>query len=102
MLVAFLAVPGALERYFRAIRAQRHIPALRHIEHERQGLARIELAVRADNAQAIRLHKNVGFRQEGILKGGVRVDGSYKDVIVMVIVDPAVALAGGGSGLSGA
>jgi RimJ/RimL family protein N-acetyltransferase len=50
---------------------------------------------------AIRLYKKVGFRQEGILKGGVRVDGSYKDVIVMAIVDPAVALAGGGSGLSG-
>lgn len=68
----------------------------------RQGLARIELTVRADNAQAIRLYKKVGFRQEGILKGGMRVDGSYKDVIVMAIVDPAVALAGGGSGLSGA
>jgi GNAT superfamily N-acetyltransferase len=68
----------------------------------RQGLARIELAVRADNAQAIRLYKKVGFRQEGILKGGMRVDESYNDVIMMAIVDPAVALAGGGSGLPGA
>ena len=30
-------VPGSLERYSRAIRAHRHIPALHHIEHVRRG-----------------------------------------------------------------
>jgi hypothetical protein len=36
-LVAFSAVPGSLKRYSRAIRTQRHIPALHHIEHVRRG-----------------------------------------------------------------
>jgi RimJ/RimL family protein N-acetyltransferase len=84
-------------------RGKGHGTALLHAtlnEARRQGLARIELAVRADNAPAIRLYDKFGFRQEGVLKAGVRVDGSYKDVIVMAIIDPAVALAGGGSRLS--
>ena len=54
MLVAFPAVPGALERYFRAIRAQRHIPALHHIEHVRGGQVTLSRSSRGQTRRAIR------------------------------------------------
>jgi ribosomal protein S18 acetylase RimI-like enzyme len=65
----------------------------------RQGFARIELAVRADNAAAIALYRSAGFKTEGVLKCAVRVDGRYKDLILMAIVHEALAPAGAlGSG----
>jgi RimJ/RimL family protein N-acetyltransferase len=58
----------------------------------RQSLVRVELTVHADNARAIALYKKVGFETEGILRDAVRIDGRYKDLILMAILNhpPAV------------
>ena len=56
-------------------------------EAYRQGLVRIELTVAADNARAIRLYERIGFEKEGVLKDAVRLDGLYKDMFLMAIVN---------------
>ena len=56
-------------------------------EAYRQGLVRIELTVHADNARAIRLYERIGFEKEGVLKDAVRLDGHYKDMFLMAIVN---------------
>jgi len=48
-----------------------------------QGLTRVELEVRADNEQALRLYRRLGFRQEGVKRHGMRVDGMYFDSVEM-------------------
>jgi len=53
----------------------------------RQTLVRVELTVHADNARAVALYKKVGFETEGTLKDAVRIDGLYKDLILMAIVN---------------
>jgi ribosomal protein S18 acetylase RimI-like enzyme len=60
-------------------------------EAQRQGFARIELTVYADNAAAIALYRRAGFKTEAILKRGARMDGLYKDLIVMAIVHEGIA-----------
>jgi RimJ/RimL family protein N-acetyltransferase len=52
-----------------------------------QKLARIELRVHADNAVAISLYKKFGFKTEGVLQDAVRIDGIYKNMIIMAIVN---------------
>jgi RimJ/RimL family protein N-acetyltransferase len=53
----------------------------------RLGLTRVELTVHADNAPAIALYKSVGFQQEGVLRDAVMIDRTYRDSIVMALVD---------------
>jgi len=56
-------------------------------EARRIGLVRFELTVHSDNERAIALYERVGFKKEGTLKDAALVDGHYKDVILMAIVD---------------
>jgi hypothetical protein len=56
-------------------------------EARRVGLVRFELTVHADNERAIALYKKVGFKKEGTMKYAALIDGHYKDVILMAIVD---------------
>jgi len=60
-------------------------------EARRQGFARIELAVHADNTAAIVLYRSAGFRTEGVLKCAAGLDGLYKDLILMAIVHETLA-----------
>ena len=53
----------------------------------RQRLVRVELTVHADNVRAIALYKKMGFESEGVLRDAVRIDGSYKNLILMAIVN---------------
>ena len=56
-------------------------------EARRIGLVRFELTVHADNERAIALYKRFGFKKEGTMKAAALIDGHYKDVILMAIVD---------------
>ena len=47
------------------------------------GKEKIELEVRIDNYNAIRLYEKFGFRNEGILRRGFLVDGEYIDLLLM-------------------
>jgi RimJ/RimL family protein N-acetyltransferase len=49
-------------------------------------LARVELAVRADNGGAMALYRRVGFEEEGRRRRAVRVDGVYYDDVVMAVL----------------
>ena len=37
--------------------------------------------------RAIRLYERIGFEKEGVLKDAVRLDGLYKDMFLMAIVN---------------
>lgn len=50
-------------------------------------LHRISLRVLADNTQAYRSYEKVGFQYEGTAKDMVLLDGVYRDVIFMAILD---------------
>jgi ribosomal protein S18 acetylase RimI-like enzyme len=49
-------------------------------------LARVELAVRADNARAITLYGKLGFEVEGRRQRAMLVDGVYYDDIIMALL----------------
>lgn len=51
------------------------------------GLSRIELSVRADNANARALYARFGFVVEGLNRRAFRVDGEYFDACAMARVD---------------
>jgi putative acetyltransferase len=51
-----------------------------------RGLTRIELSVRADNANAQALYKRLGFEPEGVRRHSVRVDGQYHDSLAMALL----------------
>ena len=46
------------------------------------GLTRVELTVRQDNDNAIRLYRKVGFITEGVQRNAIRVDGEYVNVVL--------------------
>ena len=54
------------------------------------GLTRIELEVRADNSQALRLYEALGFKHEGTKRQGLRLDGRYHDTLAMALLHPVV------------
>jgi RimJ/RimL family protein N-acetyltransferase len=60
-------------------------------EARRRRLVRIELTVHADNSRAVALYERIGFKTEGVLRDAVRLDGRYKDLILMAIVDRSAA-----------
>lgn len=51
------------------------------------GLTRIESTVNADNVRAIGLHRSVGFQQGGTLKDAFLIDGIYRDLLLMGLVE---------------
>ncbi len=57
------------------------------------GLAKISLRVFPDNRRAISLYRSLGFEEEGLVKGEVRMPGGDRDMLLM-------GLALGGSGLA--
>jgi RimJ/RimL family protein N-acetyltransferase len=57
---------------------------LQHWAHDRDGLHKIELHVRATNESAIRLYQRLGFTEEGRHRDRVKLpDGSFVDDIAM-------------------
>lgn len=50
------------------------------------GFHRVELTVRAENANAVALYRKVGFELEGRLRDDVCVDSIYGDLLVMGVL----------------
>jgi RimJ/RimL family protein N-acetyltransferase len=55
----------------------------------RKNLTRIELTMHADNTIARALYEKVGFQLEGVMKDAVLIDGQYKDVVLMAVLNRA-------------
>ncbi len=53
---------------------------------EASPLHRLELTVVKDNVQAVTLYKKLGFREEGIMKDGIKQNQTYYDILVMAMV----------------
>ena len=54
---------------------------------EQLGLHRLYLRVYADNKRAIGSYEKAGFRQEGYLKDDVWIDGVFRDLVWMAVVN---------------
>lgn len=54
---------------------------------EQMGLHKVMLRLLADNKRAYRSYEKAGFVQEGYLKDEVYLEGSYKDVIYMAVIN---------------
>ena len=50
-----------------------------------QGISRIELGVRIDNAAAAALYRKLGFVEEGYRRRAIKVDGKYIDELAMAL-----------------
>lgn len=50
-------------------------------------LHRLFLRVFADNLQAVRSYEKAGFVREAYLKDDVRIDGKYRDIILMAVIN---------------
>lgn len=55
---------------------------------EQLKLHRLFLRVFADNPQAIRSYEKAGFVREAYLKDDVKIQGEYKDIVLMGIINP--------------
>jgi RimJ/RimL family protein N-acetyltransferase len=56
-----------------------------------QGFTRIELTVRTDNDNAVKLYERLGFRQEGLLGKAFLVDDQYFDCYLMALLRDDIA-----------
>lgn len=54
---------------------------------EEMGLHRLFLRVFADNVQAIRSYEKAGFEREACLRDDVCIDGCYRDIVLMGILN---------------
>ena len=54
---------------------------------EEMGLHRLFLRAFADNAQAIRSYEKAGFEREAYLRDDVCIDGCYRDIVLMGILN---------------
>ncbi len=52
-------------------------------------LHRLFLRVHADNIAAIKSYENAGFEREAYLRDDVFVNGTYKDIVLMGIINPS-------------
>jgi RimJ/RimL family protein N-acetyltransferase len=55
-----------------------------------QGITRIELSVRADNANAKALYERLGFQVEGLMRRAFCLQGQYFDGIAMALLKEGV------------
>ena len=55
--------------------------------HEEK-LHRVYLRVFASNEQAVHSYENAGFKKEGLLREDVCIDGQYRDIIWMAVLNP--------------
>ena len=55
---------------------------------EQLRLHRLFLRVFADNVQAIRSYEKAGFKREALLKDDVLINGQYRDIVLMGIINP--------------
>ncbi len=55
---------------------------------EEMGLHRLFLRVFAENTQAIRSYEKAGFEKEACLREDVCIDGCYRDIVLMGILNP--------------
>ena len=55
---------------------------------EEEKLHRVYLRVFADNMQAVRSYEKAGFVREACLKDDVCIDGEYRDIILMAVINP--------------
>ena len=53
---------------------------------EQNGITRIELEVRSDNAIAIELYRQLGFQLETVKKKALRFDNKYYDAAQMYLL----------------
>lgn len=81
----FAIMIGAKERWQRGIGGNATRATLAHAFRD-LNLNRVWLHVNADNARAIRLYEQAGFRHEGTLRAAAFKDGQYADVQVMAIL----------------
>lgn len=54
---------------------------------EELGLHKLFLRVFADNARALGSYEKAGFRQEAYLKDDVCIDGVYRDMVLMAVIN---------------
>ncbi|MCX9158635.1 GNAT family N-acetyltransferase [Niveibacterium sp. 24ML] len=72
--------------HWRQGHGKRLMSALLHWARTESGAHKIELLVRAENAAAVALYRNVGFIEEGRLKHRIRLSsGRYIDDITMAL-----------------
>ena len=55
---------------------------------EEMKLHRVFLRVYADNAAAIRSYEKAGFDKEALLRDDVFVNGKYRDIVLMAVINP--------------
>lgn len=55
---------------------------------EEMGLHRLFLRLFADNIAALKSYENAGFQKEALLRDDVCIDGEYRDIILMGIINP--------------
>jgi RimJ/RimL family protein N-acetyltransferase len=53
----------------------------------RAGFVRIELDVYTDNSRAVAFYEKFGFSREGVQRDACRIDGCYRDAIIMALVE---------------
>lgn len=53
-----------------------------------EGWHKITLRALADNAAAIRSYEKTGFEREAYLRDEVCIDGAYRDVVLMGLIEP--------------
>ncbi len=58
-----------------------------HYCFEEMGLHRLFLRVYAENTVAIRSYEKAGFEREAYLRDDVCIDGEYKDIVLMGIIN---------------
>lgn len=56
----------------------------------RVGLHRIEATVRPENARSLRVLAKLGFREEGLLRRYLEVDGGWRDHVVLAVTEEDV------------
>jgi ribosomal-protein-alanine N-acetyltransferase len=62
--------------------AQASVQAVLKYGFNKLGLHRVEAAVRAENAASIKLLENAGFKNEGVARGFLKINGRWQDHVI--------------------